>query len=170
MTEPRTGDHVTELRQSGLDDGSNDRSAHETARAGSACSETRPAVPESVAALRAIAAEFAAKVGLAPSTIERVKLAVSEAATNVVIHAYRDAGEPGPIHLEASLEAGKLRVSVADDGSGMSPEQDSPGLGLGLAIIAQLVDSFELLQGRHRGLTVLMRFAMPALPARPADA
>lgn len=165
MTKTRTGDHVTGLRQPGLDHGSNDKSAHDLARAGLACSETRPAVPESVAALRAVVAEFAAKVGVAPATIERVKLAVSEAATNVVIHAYRDAREPGPIHLEATLEAGQLRVSVADDGSGMRPKQESPGLGLGLAIIAQLVDDFELLQGRHGGLSVLMRFAVPARPA-----
>ncbi|MEA2372517.1 MAG: serine/threonine-protein kinase RsbW [Solirubrobacteraceae bacterium] len=135
------------------------------ARVGLGCSETRPAVPEAVAALRAIIVEFATRVGLAQSTIDNVKLAVSEAATNVVVHAYRGAREPGPIHLEATLEEGELRVSIADDGSGMRPEDDSPGLGLGLAIIAQLVDDFELLQRRNGGLRVLMRFAPPATPA-----
>jgi serine/threonine-protein kinase RsbW len=130
------------------------------------CSETRAAVPEAVAALRAMIGEFATRVGLAQSTIDNVKLAVSEAATNVVVHAYRDACEPGPIHLEATLEEGELCVSIADDGSGMRPDDDSPGLGLGLAIIAQLVDDFELLQRRNGGVRVLMRFAPPATPVR----
>lgn len=107
-------------------------------------------------------AEFAATVGLAQSTIENVKLAVSEAATNVVVHAYHEASGPGPIHLEAAVTAGELRVSVADSGPGLRPGQTSPGLGLGLGIIAQLADNFELLPGRSGGLHVLMRFAIPA--------
>ena len=165
MTEPRTGDRVTEPRQSGPDDEFGDRSACDVARVGLTCSETRPAVPESVAVLRAIVVDFATKVGLRQATIDRVKLAVSEAATNVVVHAYRDARQPGPIYVEAALVAGELRVSIADTGPGMRPEQESPGLGLGLAIIAQLVDNFELLPGRDGGLRVLMRFAVPATPA-----
>lgn len=128
-------------------------------------SETRSAVPTSVAELRAMAAAFATSVGLAPSTVERVKLAVSEAATNVVVHAYADALEPGTIQLEATLAPGELRVSVADSGPGLHPREESPGLGLGLAIIGQLADNFELLQGGDGGLRVLMRFAVS--PPRP---
>jgi anti-sigma regulatory factor (Ser/Thr protein kinase) len=127
-------------------------------------SETRPAVPGSVAALRAMAAEFATNIGLAPATVARVKLAVSEAATNVVVHAYPDASEPGVIHLEVTVAAGELRVSVIDTGPGLRPRQDSPGLGLGLAIIGQLADNFELLQGGGGGLCVLMRFAISPHP------
>src|SRR5206468_739147 len=97
------GDRVTELRQSGRDHGSSDAFTRHLARVGLGCSETRAAVPEAVAALRAMIGEFATRVGLAQSTIDNVKLAVSEAATNVVVHAYRGACEPGPIHLEATL-------------------------------------------------------------------
>lgn len=134
---------------------------HASAQVDSVFSQDRPAVPASVAVLRAMVADFASGAGLAQSTVEKVKLAVSEAATNVVVHAYRNASEPGLIALEAVAAAGELRVSVADTGPGLHPQQDSPGLGLGLAIIAQVTDGLELLRGEHGGLCVLMRFASP---------
>lgn len=156
------GDRVSELRQSAADDGSGDGSTRADARASPGFSRSYRAVPESVAALRAVVADFATKVGLAPSTVERVKLAVSEAATNVVVHAYPESREPGLIHAEVALAPGELRVSIADTGSGLDPGRDSPGLGLGLGIIGQVTDRFELLQGGDGGLRVLMRFALPA--------
>jgi len=161
MTEPGMGDRVSEPRQSGLDDGSGHRQGRAEPGAGVGFSRTDPAVPESVAMLRATVADLGAKIGLAPATVKRVQLAVSEAATNVVVHAYDDGSEPGPIHFEVALAAEELRVSVADTGRGLRPGRESPGLGLGLGIIARLTDSFELLQGENGGLCVLMRFAIP---------
>jgi anti-sigma regulatory factor (Ser/Thr protein kinase) len=125
-------------------------------------SQTYPAVPESVPAVRATVGRFATKAGAPPSTIDAVKLAISEAATNVVVHAYRHAGEPGLIHVEATLKGRELCVSVADTGPGLRPRVGSPGLGLGLAIIKQLAEEVELLQGGNGGLRILMRFALPA--------
>jgi anti-sigma regulatory factor (Ser/Thr protein kinase) len=162
MIEPRTGDRIAELRQAGSDDGSDDRSTRAGARADSTFAETHRAIPGSVAVLRQRVAEFVTQAGLPPSMVERVKLAVSEAATNVVVHAYHEASEPGLIRVEADLAAGELRVTIADTGSGLRARHDSPGLGLGLAIIGQLADNFELLQGDSAGLCVLMRFAIPA--------
>jgi serine/threonine-protein kinase RsbW len=162
MTEPRTGDRFTELRYSASDDGSTGRARRAAPGVGVVVSETYRAVPESVGLLRALVADLANKAGLAPSAVDRVKLAVSEAATNVVVHAYRDAREPGTMRVEAALGQGELCVSIADTGCGLSPGQASPGLGLGLGLIAQLADSFELLPGRDSGLRVLLRFAMPA--------
>ena len=154
------GDRVTESWQSGMDDVAADRGTDADVRADLAFSETYPAVPESIAAMRVTIGRLAAQAGAPPSTVEGVKLAVSEAATNVVVHAYHEANQPGFIHLEAAVEAGELRVSVADSGPGIRPHDDSPGLGLGLAIIGQLADHVELLQG-GTGLHVLMRFAVP---------
>jgi anti-sigma regulatory factor (Ser/Thr protein kinase) len=130
-----------------------------------ALSQTYPAVPESVAAVRATIGEFATQIGAPRSTIDGVKLAISEAATNVVVHAYHEAGERGEIHVEATREAGELCVSVADTGPGLRMRRDSPGLGLGLAIINQLADRVELLQGGSGGLRILMHFALPATAA-----
>jgi serine/threonine-protein kinase RsbW len=119
-----------------------------------------PAAPESVAILRATVGRFATRVGLSPSAVEGVKLAVSEAATNVVVHAYAETHETGLIIVDATVGVGELIVSVADSGPGLRARRASPGLGLGLAIIGQLADKVEMLQGGNGGLRVLMRFAV----------
>jgi serine/threonine-protein kinase RsbW len=126
-----------------------------------AFSQNFPAVCASVARVRAALACYAATAGAKPSLVEGVELAVSEAATNVVVHAY-EAREAGLIHVEASIDRGELRVSVADTGPGLRPRHDSPGLGLGLAIIGELADKVELLQGGSGGFRVQMHFALPA--------
>jgi anti-sigma regulatory factor (Ser/Thr protein kinase) len=71
-----------------------------------------------------------------------VKLAVTEACTNVVVHAYPD-GE-GTMAVSAGLAGDALTVVVADEGRGILPRPDSPGLGLGLPLIATLASSLEL--------------------------
>jgi anti-sigma regulatory factor (Ser/Thr protein kinase) len=55
-------------------------------------------------------------VGVAPD----VALAVSEAITNAVVHAYRDESA-GPVRVVACAEPGRLVVVVRDYGCGMSP-------------------------------------------------
>jgi serine/threonine-protein kinase RsbW len=159
------GDDVNEPRQSGSRKTSGVGPLSADVRGVLALSQTYPAVPESVAAVRATVGEFASQVGAPRSTIDGIKLAISEAATNVVVHAYREDGEVGMIHVEATREAGELCVSVADSGPGLRMRRDSPGLGLGLAIINQLADTVELLQGGGGGLRILMRFALPAAAA-----
>jgi hypothetical protein len=50
-------------------------------------------------------------------------------------------------------------VTVTDNGRGMEPRADSPGLGLGLALIAALTDGVEIRPATHgSGTTVAMRF------------
>ncbi len=123
--------------------------------------ERYEALPGAVAEVRRGVGEFALGVGVPGPTVERVLLAVSEAATNVVVHAYpRDLDPAGLIQVEATFDGGELAVSVADTGNGLRPQSASPGLGLGLAIIGQLAHAVELLQGRDGGLHVLMRFAI----------
>jgi serine/threonine-protein kinase RsbW len=119
-----------------------------------------PAVPESVAIARAAVVEFAARSGASPSTLVSVALAVSEAATNVVLHAYSDAAEPGAIEITAAEAGGELWVIVADTGSGLRPRRDSAGLGLGLGLIAQVSDGIDLVPRADRGLELRMRFSL----------
>jgi len=104
-----------------------------------------PAVPKSVPrARRAIAAMLEGlDVDLWP-----VGLVVSEAVTNVVLHAYRDR-EPGRVRMEATVADGLLTVVVADDGIGMSPRADSPGLGVGLVLIRRLAARGRRERRRH---------------------
>lgn len=119
-----------------------------------------PATPESVSAIRAALQRFAATCSIPSETVDAVVLAASEAATNVVVHAYRDADKPGQIEIAAALAADELWVIVTDAGTGLRPRADSPGLGLGLAIIAQIADGVDLVKPAAGGLELRMRFAL----------
>ena len=76
-----------------------------------------------------------------------VALAVSEALSNVVMHAYVDWPEPGPMRVRAESSDHRLLVEVEDDGIGLRPRLDSPGGGLGLALIASLAAELEFARG-----------------------
>ena len=82
------------------------------------------------------------------------------AGTNVVVHAYPDA--EGPRGLRASIEARSLSLVVTDRGRGIVPRPDSPGLGLGLPLIATLAESLELGTGQAEETEVRMTFDLGA--------
>src|SRR4051794_15497865 len=75
---------------------------------------------------------------------DAVGVVVSEAVTNAVIHAYRDRTHPGVVHVSASLADDGVEVAVDDDGLGMRPRGDSPGVGLGLPLMGDLADHIEV--------------------------
>jgi len=103
---------------------------------------TLPARAENVAVVRHAIGGLGEALDLDPQTLSDVKLAVTEACTNVVVHAY-DGGE-GPMQVAADVSAEYLAVTVRDEGRGIVPRPDSPGLGLGLPLIATLAESLEL--------------------------
>ena len=84
-------------------------------------------------------------------------LAVSEAVTNAVVHAYRG-GPPGAVRVRARWTAEGLEIVVEDDGVGIWARPDSPGLGIGLPTIATIAERFEI-DGPARGTRVTMVFA-----------
>ena len=115
-----------------------------------------PAVSASLRPLRQAVCVFAERCGVCDEPA--VALAVGEAATNTAVHAYTGSA-PGEIRVEAHCEADHLRVVIADSGCGMRPRIDSPGLGLGLPLIARLTDSFDVQTPAAGGTEVSMRFA-----------
>ena len=72
-----------------------------------------------------------------------IKLVVTEAVNNVVLHAYRDRA-PGPVRVRARARDSELTIAVDDAGAGMGPRHDSPGLGMGLPLIARLADGMSI--------------------------
>jgi serine/threonine-protein kinase RsbW len=104
---------------------------------------TLPARAENVAVVRHALGGLGEALALHPQTLSDVKLAVTEACTNVVVHAYGDDGD-GPMEVAATVDGDALRVTVRDEGRGIVPRPDSPGLGLGLPLIATLTETLEL--------------------------
>jgi serine/threonine-protein kinase RsbW len=121
---------------------------------------TWPAVPGSVREARAAAADFARDAGASPAALAAIRLAVSEAVTNTVLHAYRGAGGPGPVELTADREPDGIRIVVSDAGTGMRPRAESPGSGLGLPLIAQMTEGMEIERQPSGGTRLQMRFAL----------
>ena len=118
--------------------------------------ESYPAVPDGVGQarrsltrwLRALAAD-----GLMSGDI---RVAVSEACTNVVQHGYRGA-DRGSFRVHAESGEGAVFVTVSDDGVGVVPRADSPGTGLGLPLIGLLSDESQIATD-GTGTVVGMRF------------
>jgi serine/threonine-protein kinase RsbW len=124
---------------------------------GEALSESYPAVPESVPMARRALAAVAAAAGAAGERLEEIRLAVSEALTNAVVHAYRNS-DGGRFHVTAAVTAGELWVLIGDDGRGMHAWNDSRGLGIGLSLISGLSDDFAIVTRASGGTEVQMRF------------
>jgi serine/threonine-protein kinase RsbW len=126
-----------------------------------------PAVPSSVGSARRAVEDLARQWGAGRHKSAEIALAVSEACTNVVVHAYRDMA-PGDLVVTVERAPAKMIVSVADHGHGMVPRTDSPGLGLGLPTIAALSSRFEVRRGpRDRGTSLRMTFSLTGGPTDP---
>jgi serine/threonine-protein kinase RsbW len=116
--------------------------------------------PDAVAGARRYATGFTATAGASADMRERVALAVSEAVTNAVMHAYIETDGDGPVEVELLLDDHHLVVYVRDRGRGMVPRPDSPGLGLGLPLIGRVADRVELSSVDGHGTEVCMRFGL----------
>ena len=128
-----------------------------------------PAEARHVAEARHAVAAHVTELGAGEMTVGDIALAVSEAATNAVVHAFVGI-ETGTLSIAVEPLDGALRVSVIDDGNGMTPRPDSPGLGLGLPTIGQLTESFDVREGPGgHGTEVRMVFAAAGVraPAPP---
>src|ERR1700722_12054623 len=90
-----------------------------------------PARAENIAIVRHAFGALGEAYHVDAQTLSDIRLAVTEACTNVVVHAYPD-GEEGPLEVLATLLDEQLTVVVRDQGPGITPRPDSPGLGLGL--------------------------------------
>jgi anti-sigma regulatory factor (Ser/Thr protein kinase) len=120
---------------------------------------TFPSTPPGVGAMRREVAAFAAHAGMDEDGVGSVRLAVSEAATNAVVHAYRE--RDGELRVRAYVDDDELVVIVCDTGLGLAPRPDSPGLGLGMPLMASVTSRFRVVSA-GLGTEIHMAFALPA--------
>jgi serine/threonine-protein kinase RsbW len=88
-------------------------------------------------------------------TLHDLKLALTEACTNSVRHAY-DAGSEGTVQIVYELGEETLSIEVIDEGEGFMVDEASESdrmseSGLGIAIIRALADELEIEPGAGKG-------------------
>ena len=120
---------------------------------------TLPARAENIAIVRHAFGALGEAFDVDAQILSDIRLAVTEACTNVVVHAYPD-GQEGPLEVLASLLEEELTVLVRDEGQGITPRPDSPGLGLGLPLIASLAESVQLGRDGDDRTEVRMTFSL----------
>jgi len=121
--------------------------------------DARRATPQGIGPLRRAVIALAARGGASDRQRQDIALAVSEALTNAVEHAYAGHDRPGPVAVHAALYDSALEVLVTDDGVGLPPPTLHPATGLGLSIIARAADRLELSDAMP-GTRVRMTFAI----------
>jgi anti-sigma regulatory factor (Ser/Thr protein kinase) len=126
--------------------------------AGSTYTDEFRAVAETVPRARTAITGFALAAGADREQLDAIRLAASEAVTNAVIHAY--GSKDGSVRVSASYVPGELWLLVEDDGAGLRAGGRRGGLGVGLVLIAQLADSFEILRRSNGGTQLQMRFKL----------
>jgi anti-anti-sigma factor len=126
-----------------------------------------PADPKELAGVRREVREWARQAGLEPDLTDDLQLALGEAVTNAVEHAYRGR-EPGVVGYRlAAGPAGAVEVEVRDEGRWRPPPEDSGHRGRGLFVIDRLAQGYAL-EGSDGGTVV--RFAVhPDADAAPAE-
>src|SRR2546423_10775724 len=118
--------------------------------AGSSVRLTIPAKPEDITLGRLALTGIAKLRPVSDETLSDLKLALTEACTNSVRHAYQE-GRIGAVEIVYQLEPDRLVVEIVDEGAGFAPEQvevsgngDLSEGGLGIAIIRAVVDEVEI--------------------------
>lgn len=110
---------------------------------------TIPAKAEYISLVRLALSGLSSLRTLSEETLGDLKLAVTEACSNSVRHAYRN-GREGSVDVVYELHPDRLIIEVRDDGEGFAVDQAMVGEtgltegGLGIAIIRALADELEL--------------------------
>ena len=125
-----------------------------------------PSRPEYLLLARLATSGVGLRAELTVDDIEDLKVAVSEACTNVINHAFDDDVTPADrqIQLRMSAGRGEMTVEVEDEGQGFDPKElerstrdglDGKG-GLGFGLMKELTDSFRVESAPGSGTRVIM--------------
>ena len=123
-----------------------------------------PSKPENVAFARATVSAFVSQLDPTVPELADISTAVSEATTNIGVHAYP--GREGLVKIRAQFVGRQVNIQIEDDGCGVSdPEHiDQFGmttcsgerLGIGLTLIKACMDHVELKSGKGEGTCLYM--------------
>ncbi len=117
-----------------------------------------PGTPLGVRMVRHEMTAMAAGCGMDADGVADVRLAVTEAATNAVMHAYAESD--GELTVSAIARDGELAIVIGDAGAGFVEGRDSPGLGAGLSIIATVAGRLSVVS-HPDGTEIHMAFPCP---------
>lgn len=115
--------------------------------------------PGAIAEIRHDVAAVAERLNAGETALLRINLAVSEAVTNAVLHAYPDRSSAGDVHVRVTHAEGGLEVRIRDSGVGISRRDDRRSGGLGLGLMAHEAAHCEIKTGAE-GTEVLLRFGL----------
>jgi serine/threonine-protein kinase RsbW len=124
--------------------------------------------PECVTLIRSTLSGLGERLDLDPELLDDIKTAISEAANNVVLHAYGDVS--GSLLVRLEITANGVDALVRDNGSGI--QRVAPGedrMGVGLAVISALADRAEFVSGPEGGTDVRMSFTRGGAGLQLAD-
>jgi serine/threonine-protein kinase RsbW len=125
---------------------------------------TWPAERQSIPYLRAEVRRWLSPLGLARKTAADIVLAVNEAATNAVEHAYAVPCAENTFDVLAWVEDGALHIEIVDRGQ-WRPRSVAPpsGHGFGIPIMMKLIDTV-VIEHTASGTSVLLRHRLPTRP------
>jgi serine/threonine-protein kinase RsbW len=126
-----------------------------------------PAAADQLGAIRTEMHRWLATLGLDGDDGQDLVLAVNEAASNAVEHAYPGHTTRGTVELRCWTEARNLRVEVVDRGTWRERPSGNPGRGFGLPMMRRLVPAVVV---RHdtQGTRVLLSYPLPDRAPAPA--
>jgi stage II sporulation protein AB (anti-sigma F factor) len=137
-----------------------------------------PSLAANIPLARVIVAAFATQLDFTLPDLDDIRVAVSEAVTNAVVHAYPGFA-PGKVFIEVRTEGEVLHVTVADQGAGMvdvgaaraaaGAQGDSERLGIGFDVIEACMDTLSVESESGRGTVVRMTKRRVAPPAPTPD-
>lgn len=127
-----------------------------------------PSHPQNVAFARAALAMFASQLDFTVDELDELKVAVSEAVSNAVVHAYPEG--PGEVHVEMRLDEGDVFVFVVEDvGVGIADidaatqaqwtSKPDERMGLGFTFMQEYTDGLDVQSTVGAGTRVTMHKA-----------
>lgn len=128
-----------------------------------------PADPHQLVPIRAELRGWLAPLRLTVGAQQDLVLAVSEAVSNAIEHAYVPAVPDASVELSFWTDARSVHIEVTDHGGWRAPSSRPTGRGLGIPLMQRLTESV-MIHYDARGTRVLLSHALPGdARALPAD-